>query len=343
MKKIRLLTSMILVGTMCMSGCGAGESENIFTATEKMAQQYMTLGNYEGLELTKYITPVSEEDVELAREEFMEDYSVETEITDRAIQAGDLVNTNLTYEEDGTQEDYGELAITIGEEEISAQVDEELTGHNVGDTVSVVDDSDGTVVTYTFEILGITEVSCPEYNDDFVKENTEHSSTAEFEAYLADKVAKENDENSVEELRDSALSAVVEASEYKDFTKKMKAVSCEEVKKSYEDYAAMFGMELSDVISDEDLESCAVLNIQEKLAVQALVKAENITKDEADYQEFLNSYMEYFEVSTEDELYESYTKEELEELYYREKALDKVIEKAKVTEEEAAEEIEEEE
>ena len=66
-------------------------------------------------------------------------------------------------------------------------------------------------------------------------------------------------------------------------------------------------------------------------------------KDEADYQEFLNSYMEYFEVSTEDELYESYTKEELEELYYREKALDKVIEKAKVTEEEAAEEIEEEE
>ena len=342
MKKRRLLISMILMGILCISGCGTDKIESTFVATEKMTGQYMTLGNYEGLELTKYITPVSQEDVELAKEEFMEEYSVETQVTDRAIQSGDLVSTNLTYEENGTTEDYGEFDLTIGQEEISAQVDEELTGHKVGETVSVKDDSDGTVVTYTFEITGITMVSYPEYNDDFVKENTEYSSTEAFEEYLKNKVMEENDESSEEELRDSELSAVVEAGEYKDFTKKMKKASYEEVKASYEDYAAMFGMELSDMISDEDLEACAVLNIQEKLAVQALVKAENITKDPKDYQDFINRYMEYYEAATEDELYESFTKQELEELYYRQKAMDKVIEKAKVTEEEAPEEVEEE-
>ncbi len=342
MKKKKIITSAILIGTMLMSGCGKGETESAFVATEKLAEQYMTLGDYEGLELTKYITPISEEDVELAKEEFMEDYRVETEVTGRTIQVGDYVNTNLTYEEDGNTEDYGEFDVTIGEEEISAQVDEELTGHNIGDIVSVVDDSEGSVVTYTFEITGINEVSYPEYNDSFVKENTDYSSTAEFEEYLRNKVAQENDESSVEELRDSALSAVVEVSEYKDFTKKMEKVSYEEVKKSHEEYAAMFGMELSDLVSEDDLNSYAVLNIQEKLAVQALVKAENIVKDEENYQEFLNRYMEYAEVTTEDELYEYYTKQELEDDYYREKALDKVIEKAKVTEKEAEAELEEE-
>lgn len=350
MKLRNIMVAALLVGALALTGCqktesnSESESQTILTVTDKMAKEYVTLGDYEGLELVKYISQVSEDDVEYAREYFMEDYRVDTEVTDRGIQNDDYVTINITETPEGAEAmDYGDMDIQIGQAEFGEAIDEALIGHKADETVTVDDvdqDEEGNEikVTYTIKIHSIYTVSYPEYTDEFVKENTEYNSTKELDNSFVEQVQSENEEVSVDNLRDSALTAVVERSEFKELPQDLLDSSYEEMMASYESYASMFGMEVSDMISEEELQSLAELNLQEKLVIQALVQAEGIKKDKDSYQEFINQYMEYMEAESEEELMEYYTEEELEEQYYREKALDAVIAKAVVTEEEASEE-----
>lgn len=361
MKLRNIMVSTLLIGTLALTGCQkaensdvndiASDNQTILKVTDEMAEKYVTLGNYEGLELIKYISEVSDSDVEYAKETFMEDYRVDSEVTDRAIETGDYVCVNLTETPEGSDEtmDYGDIDIEIGQAEISEAIDEALLGHKTGDTVTVEDtgeDEEGEEikVTYTLEVASVYTVSYPEYNDEFVKDNTEYTTTAQLDESFVEQVKAENENTSMENLRDLALSKAVENSEFQELPQDLLDSSYQEVEESYETYAAMFGMELSDMISEEELQSIAEMNLKEKLVIQALVKAEGITKEQDKYQDFLKHYMVYMEVESEDEMMEYYSEDELEELYYREKALDAVIAKSMVTEEEAqAEEYEEEE
>ncbi|MDE6312077.1 MAG: hypothetical protein K2M46_00345 [Lachnospiraceae bacterium] len=361
MKLRNIMVSTLLIGTLALTGCQkaensdvndiASDNQTILKVTDEMAEKYVTLGNYKGLELIKYISEVSDSDVEYAKETFMEDYRVDSEVTDRAIETGDYVCVNLTETPEGSDEtmDYGDIDIEIGQAEISEAIDEALLGHKTGDTVTVEDtgeDEEGAEikVTYTLEVASVYTVSYPEYNDEFVKDNTEYTTTAQLDESFVEQVKAENENTSMENLRDLALSKAVENSEFQELPQDLLDSSYQEVEESYETYAAMFGMELSDMISEEELQSIAEMNLKEKLVIQALVKAEGITKEQDKYQDFLKHYMAYMEVESEDEMMEYYSEDELEELYYREKALDAVIAKSMVTEEEAqAEEYEEEE
>lgn len=355
MKLRNIMVAVLLAGALALTGCGKTQSDNAtdssatFTVTDKMAEEYVTLGEYSGLELTKYISEVTKEDVDYARETFMEDYRVDSEVSDRGVEKDDYVTVSLTETPQGSDAmDYGDVDIQVGQAEFSQAMDDALIGHKAGETVTVEDtteDENGEEIktTYTAKISSIYTVSYPEYTDDFVKENTEYASTQELDDSFVKQVQEENEQSSLDNLRDSALTAIVEKSEFKELPQDLLDKSYDEVKASYESYASMFGAEVSDIIGEEELQSLAEVNLQEKLVVQALVKAESITKDDESYDEFLKEYMNYMEVDSKDELMEYYSEEELEELYYREKALDAVIAKATVKEEAAPAEEDEEE
>lgn len=354
MKLRNIMVAALLAGALALTGCGKTQSDSnanssaTFTVTDEMAEEYVTLGEYKGLELTKYISEVTDEDVDYARELFMEDYRVDSEVSDRGIETDDYVTISLTETPEGSDTmDYGDVDIQVGQAEFSQAMDDALIGHTAGDTVTVEDtteDDNGEEIktTYTAKISSVYTVSYPEYNDDFVKENTEYTTTQELDDSFVKQVQEENEESSVDNLRDSALTAIVEKSEFKELPQDLLDKSYDEVKASYESYASMFGAEVSDIIDEDELQSFAEVNLQEKLVVQALVKAESITKDDDSYAAFINQYINYMEVDSEEELMEYYTEEELEELYYREKALDAVIASATVKEEAAPAEEEEE-
>ena len=355
MKLRNIMVAALLAGVLALTGCGKTQSDSntnssaTFAVTDEMAEEYVTLGEYKGLELTKYISEVTDEDVDYAREMFMEDYRVDSEVSDRGIEKDDYVTISLTETPDGSDDmDYGDVDIQVGQAEFSQAMDDALIGHTAGETVTVEDtteDDNGEEIktTYTAKINSVYTVSYPEYNDDFVKENTEYATKQELDDSFVKQVQEENEESSVDNLRDSALTAIVEKSEFNELPEDLLDKSYDEVKASYESYASMFGAEVSDIIGEDELQSLAEVNLQEKLVVQALVKAEAITKDDDSYAAFIRRYINYMEVDSEDELMEYYTKEELEELYYREKALDAVIASAIVKEEAAPAEEDEDE
>ena len=343
MKLRSKVIAALLIGVCVMSGCGKSEEISETAAsvevTAQMAEEYAVLGDYNGFQLTKYVAEVTEEDIAYAKEMFMEDYRTETEVSDRGIESGDYISGNIKEKMEGQEEiDYGSVDIKVGEEEIDVKIDEALVGHKAGETVTVDStylNEEGTQVntTYTVKIDTVYQVNYPEFNDEFTKENTEYNNIADLEASFEKQVLDENEINSMENLREAALAEVVAVSQFKEFPKDLLKASYEEMKASYENYAEMFGMELSDMITEEELNSLAELNLQEKMVIQAIVKAENIEKTDANYSAFIQEQITYMGVDTEEELMEYYTEEELENTFYKQTALDAVIAKATVTEE----------
>lgn len=341
MKRRYKIIAALMLSVVVLGGCGNKDTDQETTDTEitaEMAQEYVTLGDYEGISLTKYITEVSQDAVEAKKEEFMEDYKVQTEVTDRAIAEGDFVSLEVTEKEGDEEMDYGTVEITVGEEEFDAQIDAGLVGHSAGETVTVEssylsDEGEETDITYTIIINNIYEVSYPEYNDEFVKENTEYNTVAELEESFNKDVEADNEEMSMNDLRESAIAAVVECSEFKELPQELIDSAYEQVKEMYENYAAMFGMELSDMATEEDLQEAAQYSVQEQLLIMSIIDKEGIEIDEKGFDEYKKLCMEYMEVETEEELLEYYEADELEEEYTRQKVADAIIAKAQVSEE----------
>lgn len=342
MKRRYKIIAALMMSIVVLGGCGSSKEEGTETEdvkiTTEVAEKYATLGDYEGIALTKYITEISEEDVAAKKDEFMEQYKIQTEVADRAIEEGDFVNIEVTETEGSESEDYGTVEITVGEEEFDAQIDAGLVGHKAGETVTVEssylgDDGEEVAITYTMTVNNVYEISYPEYNDAFVKENTEYNTVAELEAFFQSEVEADNEEVSRDDLRESAIAAVVDCSEFKELPQNLIDSAYEEVKEMYENYAAMFGMELSDMATEEDLQEAAKYSVQEQLIIQSIIDKEKIEVDEEGFSEYKKMYMEYMEVETEEELLEYYEEGELEEEYLRQKVADAIIAKAEVTEE----------
>lgn len=341
MKRRYKIIAALMMSVVILGGCGSKDTEQETTDVEitaEMAEEYVTLGDYEGISLTKYISEISQDAVEAKKEEFMEEYKVQTEVTDRAIKQGDFVSIEVTETEGDETMEYGTVEITVGEEEFDAQIDAGLVGHSTGETVTVEssylsDEGEETDVTYTITINNIYDVSYPEYNDAFVKENTEYNTVAELEEALNKEVEADNEEMSMDDLRESAIAAVVECSEFKELPQELIDSAYEQVKEMYENYAAMFGMELSDMATEEDLQQAAQYSVQEQLVLISIINKEGIEIDEKGFEEYKKLCMEYMEVETEEELLEYYEDGELEDEYTRQKAADAIIAKAQVTEE----------
>lgn len=347
MKRRYKIIAALMMSVVVLGGCGNSKDADQETTgveiTAEMAEEYVTLGDYEGIALTKYISEISQDDVEAKKEEFMEDYRVQTEVTNRAIQEGDFVSLEITETEDGQTEDYGTVEITVGEEEFDAQIDAGLVGHSTGETVTVEssylsDEGEEKDITYTVVINNIYEVSYPEYNDAFVKENTEYNTVAELEEVFNAEVEADNEEISLDDLRESAIAAVVECSEFKELPQSLVDSAYEQVKEMYQSYADMFGMELSDMATEEDLQEAAKYSVQEQMVIISIINKENIEIDEEGFEEYKKLCMEYMEVETEEELLEYYEDGELEDEYTRQKVADAIIAKAQVTEEVSDEE-----
>lgn len=341
MKRRYKIIAALMMSVVVLGGCGSKDTDQETTGVEitaEMAEEYVTLGDYEGISLTKYISEISQDAVEEKKEEFLEEYKVQTEVTDRAIEEGDFVNIEVTETEGDETMDYGTVEITVGEEEFDPQIDAGLVGHSTGETVTVEssylsDDGEETGITYTITINNVYDVSYPEYNDEFVKENTEYNTVAELEEAFNKEVEADNEEMSMDDLRESAIAAVVECSEFKELPQELIDSAYEQVKEMYENYAAMFGMELSDMATEDDLQEAAQYSVQEQLVLMSIINKEGIEIDEEGFEEYKKLCMEYMEVETEEELLEYYEEGELEDEYTRQKVADAIIAKAQVTEE----------
>ena len=320
------------------------------------ASDYVTLGDYDGVEVTKYTYEITDDMVQEEIQEELADAS-EEESTNAPSAEGNVVYMNLTATVEGEEaSDPDETFITLGQEEFGQEFDQKLTGVSTGDTLDFSitygddtwqEDWQGKTVDFSVEVTDVTTSNTPEYNDDYVKDYTGYDTKEEYEASVREYLEQSYTEQSTYDEAEELISACLAKTEFTGEYPEELFDSCkEEALSGY----AMFVDEGGDVnevldmfgVTEEDIEEEAKNLVNRRLFISAFAQANNIEVTEEEYVDYVTEYADYYGESAKD--FETlYTRETLLNALYESKVTDLLLEKANVTETPYTEEDSEEE
>lgn len=346
MKKTLALGLTVVMMAGLLSGCGNTSSEYLL---DVKYSQYVKLCNYKGVEATRVKFDVTEDDVQGQIEENLYDYVTYDVVTNRGIENGDYANIDYAATLDGEEaEDYsGEGEdILVGEGYIYPEVEEALVGMKTGEDktveVSLTDEyaeeeDVGKKLSVKVTLNEISVENVPEYNEEFVKENTDFETMEEYE----EAVKKELQESKEEEYKYAAaeeiMAYLIDNSEFDGYPQELYDECKENYDSSNEYYASMYGMELQDYLDmfglDEETQKQEIEeNVQYEIVVGAIAQAEEIDCTEQEIADFIKEVYADYGYESEDAFSADYSDDEIGyELIY-EKVMDLLYENAEYKE-----------
>ena len=131
---------------------------------------------------------------------------------------------------------------------------------------------------FKVEVTDVTKSNTPEYNDDYVKNNTDYDTKADYEAAVKENLQQSYDEQSTYDAEEELITACVAKTE---FTGEYPDALFESCKKEVLSGYTMFmedGEEVSDVlemfgVSESDIEEEAKNLVNRRLFIAAYVQA----------------------------------------------------------------------
>lgn len=189
------------------------------------------LPDYKGLKLEVPPTSVTDEDVDKRLEEVQMAHAELVSVEDRPVQDKDVVTIDMkgNYVDEKAEDtesvaiEKEGLTVTIGDERTLPEFTENLSGLNIGEEASFeveyeanypAEELAGRKVSYRAEITDIKAPELPELNDDFIKGLGDYESLEKFREELKDEMVKTSDQNRENQIRNSVIDKLVEASEF---------------------------------------------------------------------------------------------------------------------------------
>ena len=301
---------------------------------------------------------MTDEEIQEEVENRMYDYATYDPVTDRGIKEGDYAVVNYTATMDGQKaEDYSgeDEDILVGEGNVFPELDKALIGMKTGEkkTVEVkldeefaAEDDIGKTISVEATVGEITIENLPEYNEAFVKENTEYDSAKEYEAAIAEELKSNKEEEYKYAAIDEIMGYLVENSEFNGYPKEL-YTKCEESYDSNNEYnASMFGMELEEYLEfsgiDEDVKKADIeASVNYELIIGSIAQKEKLECTDEEISEFVKGIYEDYEYESEEDFLEDYSKDEIGYEIVYEKVMDFLYDNAnlaEISEEEYAEE-----
>ena len=274
------------------------------------AGKYVTLGEYTGLEVEKTIYTLSEEDAQIELDNILYEQSELIDVN-RGAELGDTVNCDLTISVRGDEETVPNYSVELGYGELGNAFDEEINGHLAGETVkfSVTYDEEteedifeewlGEKVDFTVKINSVQTTSLPQFNDEWVKENSEFEDTESYMEDLTAKLQERSDRQSTLDAASSALSAAMENAEFDGYPDKLFHTLQDQQVEQYQSMADMFGISLEELyenyeLTEEEIADQTEELIEQLLFVTALSEKEGIEVTDEDVKAFAEeNYEDY--------------------------------------------------
>lgn len=302
MKKKIVLLMMATMAAGMLGGCGSKDAAYV---SEIDAADYVTLGEYKGVEASVEEVSIDEAYTE-AYIQYMLSMSAETtEVTDRAVEEGDIVNIDYAGYQDGVAFDGGTAqgqSLTIGSGQFIDGFEEGLIGANIGDEVTLDltfpedyknnEDLAGAEVTFEVKINGISVAEVPELNDAYVQslslENV--SNVQEFKDYVYENLYEQAVSEYNSTLQNQILNAVLSDCVFKEIPEKITERYYGIVEESMTSMASYYSMELADLMQNvygmdeaaykESFQEQASLMAQRYIMLQAIADAEGLNMSE---------------------------------------------------------------
>jgi trigger factor len=325
----------------------------VFTA-EVALKPEVTLGKYKGVKVDKFDVEVTDQEIDAEINREREKNARTVDVTDRAVQNGDV--TVIDFEgfvdgeafEGGKGEDY---PLTIGSGAFIPGFEEALVGAEIGKEtdVNVTFPEDyqaaelaGKAAVFKCTVKKIQEKQLPELDDEFVEEVSEESDTVDqYKEEIRKKLAKKAEETAKAEKEDAVIDAIIAEAQMEipdamvetqqrqmvqEFAQRMQAQGI-----SMDQYMQFTGA-TPDILL-EQAKPQALKRIQSRLVLEAVVAAEKMEASEEEFEEEVKSMGEVYQMEADkvkELLGENGKKQVMEDLCIK-KAVEFVVENAKET------------
>lgn len=322
----------------------------IFTATVALKPE-VSLGKYKGVKIDKIETEVTDAEVDAAIDQEREKSAREITVEDRAVKEGD--RTILDFEgfidgvafAGGKGENY---PLTIGSGAFIPGFEEKLIGAELNQEVEVnvtfpedyqAEELKGKDAVFKCTVKEIKEKELPELDDEFASEVSEFDTLAEYREDVKKKLAEKKEAEAKDKKEDAVIDAIIADAKMdipdpmletqqkqiiEDFARRLSSQGL-----TLEQYYQFTGLDDDKML--EQVKPTALKRIQSRLVLEAVVKAENITTDDADYDKEVKRLAEIYQME-EEKVREMLGDKEKEELMFDvavRKAVDFVVENAK--------------
>ena len=333
------------------------ETAEMIYFKEINADEYVTLGNYKGLEIVSSVQEISDEEVESYINYLVSMSGELEEVTDRdVVENGDVANIDYVGKKDGVAFDGGTdtgYDLKIGSGSFIPGFEEGLVGVKKGETVDLnltfpenypAEDLAGTDVVFTVTVNGIYQAVIPEFSDEFVASlEIENVATMdEYRAYLKSMMEESEKETALQDMQTQLLAMATENAEVsgrpQELVDRFYNININNM--TYQ--AMMYGMDMESFVSayygmDAETFEAETVAAAEESAAQALVclkiaAEENITVTDEEMDAAVEeSYAEYGYPSAE-EFKVAIDMEEYRDSLLLNKIVDFLVENATITE-----------
>jgi len=275
-----------------------------FTATVTKKPD-VKLGEYRGLSAYKPSIEVSDEEVEEEIEALRDRNARLVEIEPRPVEKGDITLIDYVGKKDGVPFEGGTAAayqLEIGSGQFIPGFEDGIIGHTPGETFDInisfpeeypVEELAGQPVVFTITLHAIKKNERPELDDEFAKDISDAYETVVDLREGVKKAVEEFKVNQAERtFEDGLLSQVVEAMEVEvpqvmiearvDSLVEDFGFRLEQQGINLETYLAMIKLEMADF--RKNFHDSALKAVKTSLALEAIVKAEDIDITEDEYQ-----------------------------------------------------------
>ncbi|MCM1057087.1 MAG: trigger factor [Firmicutes bacterium] len=323
----------------------------IFTAQVALKPE-VTLGKYKGVKVPKADTAVTDEEVNAEIDREREKNARTVDVTDRAVQKGDIATIDFEGFVDGEAFEGGkgtDYPLTIGSGAFIPGFEDELIGAKIGEEteVNVTFPEDyqaaelaGKAAVFKCTVNKLQEKLLPELDEDFVEEVSEESDTVEeYKEEIRKKLADRKEADAKTAKEDAVIEAVIEGAEMdipdamvdtqqrqmvQDYAERLQSQGI-----SMEQYMQFTGMTAQMLM--EQVKPQALKRIQSRLVLEAVAAAEKMEASEEDFEEEAKTMGEAYKMDADkvkELLGENGKKQVMQDICVR-KAVDFLVENAK--------------
>ena len=339
-----------------------GAGQELKYTLEVFVKPDVTLGEYKGVAVEKNVEKVTDEAVDARIQNDVERASTTQDVTDRAVENGDIVNLDYAGSVDGVAFEGGTAqgqSLTIGSGMFIPGFEEQMVGMNIGEErdLSVkfpeqyhADNLAGKDAVFHVKVNGIQTKVRPELDDDFAADVSEFDTFEGYKANIVADLEKNAADRAEANLEDALVQKVVDAADcdipdamiQDEITTMLREMEMRMMYQGirFEDYLKYTGQTLDQV--RENYKPEAANRVKTQLVLEAVAKAENIVPTDEDVDEAIadqakrvNRDVEEFKASLSEQ-----QKEYLKETAGIKKVIDFLKANAVITEKAAEEKAE---
>ena len=272
------------------------------------------LGKYKGVVIEKINVEVTDEEVDEKLKAEQEKNATTNEVKDRPVADGDEIKLNFEGFVDGTAFEGGKgenFSLKIGSGSFIPGFEEQLVGAEVGKEMEVnvtfpenyhAADLAGKPAVFKCTVLSINEKVLPELNDEFADDVSEFSTLEEYKEDIRKNLMEQKEAQAKTEKENKVIDAIIADSEI-EIPEPMLKTQQEQIVDEFaqrlqsqglniDQYFAYMGSSREKML--DEVKDQADKRIRTRLILEKIVKEENITATEEDYEVELGKLAEAY-------------------------------------------------